>query len=902
MIRKRFLDWYAGFIFQHRVPVLLGTIVLTLLAGAACLRLQLHTSREALGDADTPATRAYRSFIEEFGTPNQLLVVVGPRDPAQPPDPSRYEAFVDALAARLNLEKAFFADVYYRLDLEAFESNALHFLPLEDLRGLVDAVTDPGSALGRLPEMGSLADANRLLAEQIRAGVARGEVTSADPAADLRRLLPALEWEGRFLEDPTAAVAELDPRRLAGSLAAGRGVNADGYLVSHDGLHYFLVARPSSATSDLDFINPMIRRVREQIADVEEEYPELRGGITGLPAMIQEEMEAVRRDTLFTTSLAVIGIALLSVFAFHRRRLAPLVLAALVMGVTWAGALIAITIGYLNLITSSFAAILVGLGIDFGVHIVSQYEIETAGGRDCQEAIGAAIRKVGPGLLASTFTTATAFFSITLLDFPGFAQLGFVGGWGIVLCLLATFTALPAMLAIEGARRGCSGRRDSRLSRGDRVSQAILRFPWATLALGLAVTVGLALEAGKVRFDDNIRNLLPPQAESLQLQETVLRDSELSPDFLMVIVRDPDELERLQARAAAMPHIARTESILTYLPADAAEREPLLQRLRRALSGPGPRHRGFDRRDLVAALAGLQDALAEVEEVAFAEGRTDLLAASGEVLGTVEGLTTRLRAATPPDEASWQDGEALLFRKADDIWRRAKDLTRAPPPTPEDLPQALRTRLISPNGAYLLYFYPFGNIAEPGAVQDFIRDARAVSPEVTGYPILVEDGTEEITSGFSRVILVGTLLTALALLIDFRQPLYALGAALCTAIGICWMLGLMGLSGIQFSLANLPTVPLVLGAGVAYGIHVLHRYREERAQGLATVLHHTGRAILISALTTMIGFGSMSFASHRGVSSLGKILLFGIGSCFVCATVLLPCALDLINRRRGPAS
>jgi predicted RND superfamily exporter protein len=103
-----------------------------------------------------------------------------------------------------------------------------------------------------------------------------------------------------------------------------------------------------------------------------------------------------------------------------------------------------------------------------------------------------------------------------------------------------------------------------------------------------------------------------------------------------------------------------------------------------------------------------------------------------------------------------------------------------------------------------------------------------------------------------------------------------------------WMMGLMKLLGISFNFANLVAVPLIIGVGIDNGVHVIHRVRLEGVDGMSVVLRHTARAILIASLTTMIGFGSLALASHRGLASLGMVLILGVGSCLVTSVIVLP--------------
>jgi hypothetical protein len=111
-----------------------------------------------------------------------------------------------------------------------------------------------------------------------------------------------------------------------------------------------------------------------------------------------------------------------------------------------------------------------------------------------------------------------------------------------------------------------------------------------------------------------------------------------------------------------------------------------------------------------------------------------------------------------------------------------------------------------------------------------------------------------------------------------------------------WMVGAMTLLGISFNPANIMVLPLLVGIGVAYGIYVVQRYRED---GEATFYSKsTGRAVVLSALTTIVAFGSLMIGAHRGIRSLGFVMTIGIGACLIAALALLPALLE-IARRKG---
>ena len=209
-------------------------------------------------------------------------------------------------------------------------------------------------------------------------------------------------------------------------------------------------------------------------------------------------------------------------------------------------------------------------------------------------------------------------------------------------------------------------------------------------------------------------------------------------------------------------------------------------------------------------------------------------------------------------------------------------------PTPQSLPENLTSRFVTSAGRYVAYLYPAGDIYDTDFLPRFNRASAAVSDTAIGFPVLFEDHSGLITAGFGSALALGAVLVTLLLVVDLRSFTDTLLALVPVGLGILWMLALMILLGMNFNFANLVAVPIVLGVGIDAGVHLVHRYRLEGQAGMITTLAHTGRAILVASLTTMVGFGSLTLASHRGMASLGALLFLGVGGCLVAAIVVLP--------------
>jgi uncharacterized protein len=179
----------------------------------------------------------------------------------------------------------------------------------------------------------------------------------------------------------------------------------------------------------------------------------------------------------------------------------------------------------------------------------------------------------------------------------------------------------------------------------------------------------------------------------------------------------------------------------------------------------------------------------------------------------------------------------------------------------------------------------------------FLADVRRVDPDVTGFPVAYFEITREIRDGFAQAALLAALAVLAVLLIDLRSVSFALLAAVPVGLGAVWMVGLMGLFAIPFNLANVVVVPLILGIGIDNGIHVVHRFRAEGCRDAHHAIQGTFRALTLTSLTSMAGFGALVLANHRGLQSLGVLMVVGLASCWVAAVVLLPALLTLLGPR-----
>jgi hypothetical protein len=346
----------------------------------------------------------------------------------------------------------------------------------------------------------------------------------------------------------------------------------------------------------------------------------------------------------------------------------------------------------------------------------------------------------------------------------------------------------------------------------------------------------------------------------------------------------------MKRRSEAEPAIQSFDSVLRFMPEDLERSASAVARVRRFLDAVKLPDQvdPVVRETLEASLWRLEEILGIAMEDAFGAGLGDLAGALDEARATVEASARMVADADGETEGSWSLAQEKLRVWLVEVLQELRRAARSEPPSVEDLPPEVLERLVTDTGRYMAILEPRGSVFDPDVLDEYVVAARRVSPETTGFPIVFHGHSRQITDGFYLAVAVGISLVLLILILDYRNLRDAFLASLPLALGVVWMMGLMKLFGISFNFANLVAVPLIIGVGIDNGVHVIHRVRLEGVDGMGVVLRHTARAILIASLTTMIGFGSLALASHRGLASLGTVLLLGVGSCLVTSVIVLP--------------
>jgi len=212
-----------------------------------------------------------------------------------------------------------------------------------------------------------------------------------------------------------------------------------------------------------------------------------------------------------------------------------------------------------------------------------------------------------------------------------------------------------------------------------------------------------------------------------------------------------------------------------------------------------------------------------------------------------------------------------------------------------NLPSELSSRWVGKSGKYLLEISPVENLQNNEALERFVEQLQSRFPNVIGSPVISIEGGKAVVSAFKQAFMTALIVISLLLfiLLDRRRDV------LLIMIPILMAAMLTAATSVVFSIPlnfdNIIALPLLLGIGVDSGIHILHRYRNAPPKNGIILATSSARAVLVSALTTIVSIGNLSFSSHLGTASMGLLLTIGISMTLLCTLIILPSLLATAN-------
>ena len=886
----RFLTWLADAIFHHRWWFFYPQIVLAAVCVFYTVRhLEFHTSRSDLVGADKEYHRIFLEFKKEFPVQQDLVVVV------ESADIEKNRQFIERLGSKLKRETNLFSSVFYKADLNMLGRKALLFMPEESLGDLNETLRRFLPMLHQFADATNLVSLFNLVNTQIR-------TASREESEDTRSLVQALPALDRILSlarDSLRRTGDPPSPGIYSLFEGGQEAAKEVYVTFNEGTIFLLTAQ----AVDVRLEAKAVDRLRVLMEDTQQEVPGLNVGLTGEPVLEVDEMEQSKQDTMLATMVSLCAVALIFIYGYHETGRPLKATLCLIVGLIYTMGYTTLTIGHLNILTITFVPILVGLAIDFGVHLITRYEEELWHGHSQRVALEKALVNTGKGIFTGAFTTAGAFFAMGLTDFDGVREMGIICGGGMFVCLVPMMTFLPAML-LRGRQNVLDQtlgpvldmKASAELDRRARLEKIWLSRPRTVVAVVAALCGVAAWHAREVRFDYNLLNMQSAGLPAVIFQDKLIVTSPKSVLYAAVVTDSAREATNLIPVLTNLSTVASVDSLSGLFTEDQSGKLRLIREVKDVVSEVKfePIDGGaVDIPELIQTLWSLHGYLGlAVGEVSQRdpELRDHLV----QLRSTIAGLLSDLRLEDREEVAAkLAEYQQAMFGDVHQTFDAIRDQDVTRPMTVEDLPSALRNRFIGVHGKFLLQVYPRENVWERERQELFIEQLREIQPKVTGTPVQLLEYTTLLKESYEKAALYSLSAIAVLILIHFRSIVCLFLALLPVAIGSLWTLGLMGVFEVSFNPANIMTLPLIIGIGVTNGIHILNRFVEEQHPSI--LARSTGKAVLVSGLTTIAGFGSLMLAQHRGIQSLGFIMCMGVAACMAVALTFLPAILNYLS-------
>ncbi|VAV87832.1 hypothetical protein MNBD_ALPHA06-1179 [hydrothermal vent metagenome] len=619
------------------------------------------------------------------------------------------------------------------------------------------------------------------------------------------------------------------------------------WFESADALTKVLVIWPKPGLDSLSDAQRMVNQTMKLVADMDAASYDvaLEVGVAGRIANKVAQFESIIGDLKMGLIGSISLISVLIVLSYRSWVALPAIFLPLVVGIIWAMGLTTAVIGSLNLITIFLMLILFGLGIDFGIHNFSRYREERRGGKTIEQAIEVVISSTGAASLIAALTTAAGFFSLLLTDFRAFTEFGFIAGSGVLLIFLSMYSVFPAFVVMLEKLGMWSTAMPGRqfFSKHDFAVANKKKRQMITLGAAGCLLIFAAIFAPRIEFERNFKNLEATQPQSLQLaNDLVQRVFPDGHDRAIIVVETYEELYALDAYFkqkiaddTETPTIKKISSLLDFIPNQEDQKKRLA------------------------------------------------------VIKRLEKRANSLRGLTPSKYSSV--GRYLSI----------EDLNIA------DLPAAIRRTYMgtSSEPGYLLYIYNSVSMNDSAIAKLFYDDAAQVTVGGKTYSSASEgfifvEMLALMKADAVKAILLVLAATALLVFMFIRSISGSLVVLIPPLLGVMITLGVMGAFGPRLSIMNMVILPSLIGISVDNSIHIFHRYVKAGPNvDIAKIMNSTGRAAVLTTLTTLLGFGGMVTASMGGLRGMGSLAIIGFTSCLVMTWMLLPALLELYGKYKN---
>lgn len=791
---------------------------------------------------------------------DNILVVIEAGTPDEAGDAA------SLLYQHLQKEQKFFSSVYYPAGLPFFKTSALLYLDVNELQDLADNLAVMQPFLARLTEDRSIRGLFNMLGDAVEAKLEGDDIDLASLPQQINDALIAVDNDRHY--------------RLSWQ-------NLMGTIVSPEKTTYreFIILQPVLDYGGLLPARPALDRLRKLSAELNlTAVNNIRVRLTGSAALSYEEMHSVSTGMGISVLIAFILVTIILLIGLQSPWMVLASLITLLTGLVYTAGFAAAAIGTLNLISVAFAVLYIGLGVDFAIHFCLRYRELFLQTHDNDIALRTTVIHIGESLLLCAGTTAIGFFAFIPTDYNGVAELGLISGTGMFISFIITITLLPALLSLFPAKFNKGSVNGMIKKMLDHLAGMPVKHSGKIIAITVILAVLSLFAITQLRFDHNTLNLQPQKNESVSTYLDLLADSYTSPWTGIVLADSRDKSGAMEQALDRLPVVEKVVWLDKFIPVDQDEKLIIIEQMDLLLGSltnesvmPGP---GL--REQIDAIKSFNQQLAAL--IATGQADSSLQSLHQTINGFLAELTTR--TVDEQQQQLRQLEQSLLATLPGRIDALVQSMN-AVTITENSLPQVLKSHWYS-HGRYRMEIYPMENLNDNRAIRKFVDEVRTVVPHVTGSPVINIEAGDSVVTAFKQAFCyaLGTIVILLLLLLEKkRDTVYLLVPLLLAAL---FTGAVSVLLDIPLNFANVIALPLLMGIGVDSGIHILHRLRSAPPGDGRILATSSARAVVISALTTILSIGNLAFSPHPGTASMGILLTTGISMTLICSLIVLP--------------
>ncbi len=827
--------------------VVAGTLLMVGAAAFAAARFSINTDVEGLISRHLPWHARQLQLSRDFPQ-NGISAVV------RAPTAENAEQAADELAQTLATNSKLFPMVGQPDSGEFFERNGLLFDAAADAEKSVAGLTQAQpliSGLAADPSLRGVMKALSLAAE----GVQMGKIK-------LDQLAWPLALADRTLSDVlTGKPATFSWQELL-----------QGHPLRNRRLRHFVEIQPALNFAALQPGREATEGIRRAAAglDLKNKFG-ATVDLTGQVPMNDDQFSVIKDSALRDTTTAVLGVLIILWLALRSWKIIAAVFFSLMVGLAATAALGLAMVGSFNLISIAFFVLFVGLGVDFGIQFSVRYRTERHEHADLREALRSAARKAGDPLALAAAATAVGFFAFLPTSYRGLGELGLIAGCGMLIAFFCSITLVPAMLSLLNPAGEAAAVGFQSLAPLDHFLQ---RHRIAVIAGTVLIVLAGTPLLLHLPFDFNPVNLQSPTSASVVTYRQLQRDPETSGNDAEILAPSIEQADAIAKRLVALPEVSRVLTLSSFIPGDQDRKIAALkaasQRLGAALNPQAPQPAPSDQ-EVVAAI---QKTATDLSRIAGKE-----TGAAADAARHVSGSLTRLANADAGVRA--KAAAAIVPPLIFDLDQLRNSL--APQPvTIKTLPPNLVRDWVLPDGRARVEALPKGNPNDTNVLRAFATAVLRAEPSATGPAISYYESGRTVTAAFVEAGILALAAIAILLFIALRRVTDVLLTLIPLLLAGAVTLEICVLDGFALNFANIIALPLLLGVGVAFKIYYIMAWRAGKTGLLQSTLT---RAVIFSAMTNAVAFGSMWASSYPGMSSMGKMMALAL-LCTMAAAVL----------------